>query len=160
MNYRVIANLFFLLFLGVADNQAIAALLPPLVKSFGITVASAGLMVTVYSLAAALAAFVSGSLSDHFGRRRFLVVGALVFAVASWLSSRCQTFGEILLARSLTGLAAGTISTCSIAYAGDWFAYAVRGRAVSLISTAYFMAPSRRFVWGRLARPWFSEVRR
>jgi predicted MFS family arabinose efflux permease len=141
LNYRVIANLFFLLFLGVADNQAIAALLPPLVKSFGITVVSAGLMVTVYSLAAALAAFASGSLSDHFGRRRFLVVGALVFAVASWLSSRCQTFPEILLARSLTGLAAGTISTCSIAYAGDWFAYAVRGRAVSLISTAYFMAP-------------------
>ena len=59
MNYRVIANLFFLLFLGVADNQAIAALLPPLVRSFGITVASAGLMVTVYSLAAAMAAFAS-----------------------------------------------------------------------------------------------------
>lgn len=141
MNYRVIANLFFLLFLGVADNQAIAALLPPLVKAFGITVASAGLMVTAYSLAAAGAAFASGSLSDHYGRRRFLVAGALVFAMASWLSSRCQTFGELLLARSLTGLAAGTISTCSIAYAGDCFAYAVRGRAVSLISTAYFVAP-------------------
>ena len=50
MNYRVIANLFLLLFLGVADNQVIAALLPPLVDSLKITVASAGLLVMVYSL--------------------------------------------------------------------------------------------------------------
>jgi predicted MFS family arabinose efflux permease len=46
-----------------------------------------------------------------------------------------------MLARALTGLAAGTISTCSIAFAGDWFAYAVRGRAIGLVSSAYFAAP-------------------
>ena len=38
MDYLVIANLFLLLFLGLADNQAIAALLPNLVKSFNVTV--------------------------------------------------------------------------------------------------------------------------
>jgi MFS transporter, DHA1 family, inner membrane transport protein len=43
--------------------------------------------------------------------------------------------------RALTGLAAGTISTCSIAFAGDWFEYAVRGKAIGLISSAYFVAP-------------------
>lgn len=141
MDYRVIANLFMLLFLGVADNQMIAALLPSLVRSLNISVGAAGLLVTVYSLAAALAAFVSGSLSDHYGRRRFLLAGVLVFALASWLSSQSRNYSELVLARALTGLAAGTISTCSIAFAGDWFAYAVRGRAIGLISTAYFAAP-------------------
>ena len=141
MDYRVIANLFMLLFLGVADNQMIAALLPSLVGSLNISVGAAGLLVTVYSLAAALAAFVSGSLSDHYGRRRFLLAGVLVFALASWLSSQSRDYSELVLARALTGLAAGTISTCSIAFAGDWFAYAVRGRAIGLISTAYFAAP-------------------
>lgn len=130
-----------LLFLGVADNQMIAALLPSLVQSMKISVGAAGLLVTVYSLAAALAAFVSGSLSDHYGRRRFLLAGVLVFAFASWLSSQSQTYEELIFARALTGLAAGTISTCSIAFAGDWFAYAIRGRAIGLISTAYFAAP-------------------
>ena len=38
MDYLVIANLFLLLFLGLADNQAIAALLPNLVKTFNVTV--------------------------------------------------------------------------------------------------------------------------
>jgi predicted MFS family arabinose efflux permease len=141
VDYRVVANLFLLLFIGVADNQVIAALLPSLVKSFDIGVGTAGLLVTTYSLSAALAAFLSGSLSDHYGRRRFLLIGILAFALASWFTSGSRTLFEILLARGLTGLAAGTISTCSIAFAGDWFAYAVRGRAVGLISTAYFAAP-------------------
>jgi len=46
-----------------------------------------------------------------------------------------------MLARALTGLAAGTLSTCSITFAADWFPYNVRGRAIGLISAAYFAAP-------------------
>lgn len=141
VDYLVIANLFLLLFLGVADNQMIAALLPALVGSFHISVEVAGLLVVTYSIAAAVAAFVSGSLSDHYGRRWFLLIGVAAFALASWAASGTRSFGELVLARAVTGLAAGTISTCSIAFAGDWFAYAVRGRAIGLISSAYFAAP-------------------
>jgi predicted MFS family arabinose efflux permease len=141
MDYLVIANLFLLLFLGVADNQMIAALLPSLVRTFHITVQLAGLLVVVYSTAAALASFLSGSISDHYGRRWFLVGGVAMFAAASWFSSATRGFAELMLARALTGLAAGTISTCSIAFAGDWFRYAIRGRAIGLISSAYFAAP-------------------
>lgn len=141
MDFLVIASLFLLLFLGVADNQVIAALLPSLVRSFEVSVGTAGLLVTLYAVAAAVAAFIAGSLSDHYGRRKFLLGGVLVFAFASWFSSRSETFNHLLLARALTGLGAGTISTCAVAYAGDWFDYSVRGRAVGLISSAYFAAP-------------------
>ena len=95
----------------------------------------------VYSLAAAVAAFFSGTLSDHYGRRRFLLAGVAFFAVASWAAARSRTFNELMLARALTGLAAGTLSTCSITFAADWFPYNVRGRAIGLISSAYFAAP-------------------
>jgi DHA1 family purine base/nucleoside efflux pump-like MFS transporter len=141
MDSLVIANLFLLLFLGLADNQMIAALLPSLVKSFGISLSTAGLLVVVYSLAAAVAAFLSGTLSDHYGRRRFLLAGVAFFAVASIAAAESRTLNELMLARALTGLAAGTLSTCSITFAADWFAYNVRGRAIGLISSAYFAAP-------------------
>lgn len=141
MDYTVIANLFLLLFLGVADNQMVAALLPVLGGSLHKTVEVAGMLVVVYSVTAAIASFVAGALSDHYGRRKFLVAGVMVFAAASWISSQTQTFGELMLARSLTGFAAGAISTCSIAFAGDWFAYNVRGKAIGLVSSAYFAAP-------------------
>jgi DHA1 family purine base/nucleoside efflux pump-like MFS transporter len=116
-------------------------LLPSLVKSLGISLSTAGLLVVVYSLAAAVAAFFSGTLSDHYGRRRFLLAGGAFFAVASWAAAESRTLHELMLARALTGLAAGTLSTCSITFAADWFAYNVRGRAIGLISSAYFAAP-------------------
>ena len=141
MDYRVIANLFLLLFLGVADNQMIAALLPVLGGSLNKSVEAAGLLVVVYSVTAALASFIAGALSDHYGRRKFLLAGVIVFALASGISSQTRTYEELLLARTLTGLAAGTISTCSIAFAGDWFDYRVRGKAIGLVSSAYFAAP-------------------
>jgi len=137
----VIADLFLLLFLGLADNQTIAALLPSLLGSLHVSVGMAGLLVAVYSLAAALASFVSGTLSDHYGRRRFLFIGVLLFAVSSWVASRTATFNALLVARGLTGFAAGMLSTCSITYAADWFEYRVRGRALGMISSAYFAAP-------------------
>ena len=141
MNSLVIADLFVLLFLGLADNQMIAALLPSLVKSLGISISTAGLLVVVYSLAAAAAAFLSGTLSDLYGRKRFLLGGAAFFAVASGVAARSHTINELILARMMTGIAAGTLSTCSITFAADWFAYNVRGRAIGLISSAYFAAP-------------------
>jgi predicted MFS family arabinose efflux permease len=159
MDSLVILNLFLLLFLGLADNQMIAAILPSLVKSFGVAVSTAGLLVVVYSLAAALAAFFSGTLSDHYGRRRFLLAGVGFFAVASFASSESRTLNQLMLARALTGLAAGTLSTCSVTFAADWFPYNVRGRAIGLISAAYFAAPilgvpiaaqiADRFGWSR-----------
>ncbi len=141
MDFLVMSNLFLLLFLGLADNQMIAVLLPSLVESFGISLSTAGLLVVVYSLAAAVAAFFSGTLSDHYGRRRFLLAGVAFFAVASWAAARSRTWNELIWARALTGLAAGTLSTCSVTFAADWFPYNVRGRAIGLISSAYFAAP-------------------
>ncbi len=140
-NGYVILSLALLLFLGLADNQTLPAVLPLLIRSLNLSLEQAGLLAVFYSLAAATAALLTGPLSDHFGRRRFLLAGAGLFAVASSLTSRADSLAGLVATRMLTGFAAGTISTCSIALAGDWFPYAVRGRAFGLISVAYFAAP-------------------
>ena len=68
MNFLIICILFLLLFLGLADNQTIPALLPLLIDSLHITVEQAGLLAVFYSAAAALASLVTGIISDHYGR--------------------------------------------------------------------------------------------
>ncbi len=141
LKYGVILSLFLLLFTGLADNQMIAALLPVFVRGFHVSVEMAGMLVVVYSIAAAAAGFVFGTLSDRYGRRRFLLGGVIAFALASWMAAETRTFPELMMARVLTGGAAGTISTCVLTYAGDCFDYAIRGRAIGLISIAYFAAP-------------------
>ena len=136
----VIANLFLILFIGVADNQIIAPLLPAIAAFLGVSVSTTGLLVVVYSLAAAGAALVAGSWSDRTGRNIFLTVALLVFSLSSLATSYAGDLQWLLLCRTLTGIAAGVLSACSIAYAGDYFAYAIRGKALGYISMANWAA--------------------
>jgi predicted MFS family arabinose efflux permease len=132
----VIANLFLMLFIGVADNQIIAPLLPAIAAFLGVSVSATGLLVVVYSLAAAGAALVAGSWSDRSGRHVFLTVALLVFSLSSLATSYTKDLAWLLLCRTLSGMAAGVLSACSIAYAGDYFAYEIRGKALGYISMA------------------------
>ncbi|MDD5542995.1 MAG: MFS transporter [Acidobacteriia bacterium] len=139
-SFSLIANLFLLLFLGVVDNQMISPLLPLIQKSFGVDVTTVGALVVAYSIAAACSALLSGALSDHYGRKAFLVSAAIGFAVFSLLTHWAYSFAVLLVLRFLVGLCAGTISTCTIALASDTFPYEIRGRAIGTISSAYFAA--------------------
>jgi predicted MFS family arabinose efflux permease len=132
----VIANLFLILFIGVADHQLIAPLLPAMAASLGVSVSATGLLVVVYSLAAAGAALVTGSWSDRSGRNIFLTVALLAFSLSSFATSYTHNLEGLLVCRTLTGMAAGVLSACSIAYAGDYFAYEIRGKALGYISMA------------------------
>jgi predicted MFS family arabinose efflux permease len=98
------------------------------------------LLVVVYSLAAAGAALVAGSWSDRSGRDIFLRVALLVFSLSALATSYAKDLQWLLLCRTLTGMAAGVLSACSIAYAGDYFAYTVRGKALGYISMANWAA--------------------
>jgi predicted MFS family arabinose efflux permease len=132
----VIANLFLILFIGVADHQIIAPLLPAIAAFLGVSVSVTGLLVVVYSLAAAGAALVVGSWSDRLGRDVFLRAALLVFSLSSLATAYVKHLEWLLLCRTLTGMAAGVLSACAIAYAGDYFAYGIRGKALGYISMA------------------------
>src|ERR671919_2037402 len=136
----VIANLFLILFIGVADYQIIAPLLPAIAAFLGVSVSATGLLVVVYSLAAAGAALVTGVWSDRLGRNVFLIVALLVFSLSSLATAYAADLTWLLLCRILTGMAAGVLSACSIAYAGDYFAYRIRGQALGYISMANWAA--------------------
>src|SRR5207249_5089304 len=41
---------------------------------------------------------------------------------------------------AMTGLAAGTLSTCALSFAGDYYPYEQRGRAMGVLSMGYFVA--------------------
>jgi predicted MFS family arabinose efflux permease len=132
--------LFGVLFLGVSDTQLVAPLLPLIAQDLGTTPGHAGIIVTTYSLAAAAFALIVGPLSDRVGRKKILVSGLLLFTSASFLTYHVSTFNSLVILRALTGLAAGTLSTCALSFAGDYYPYEQRGRAMGVLSMGYFMA--------------------
>jgi DHA1 family putative efflux transporter-like MFS transporter len=138
--WTVALILFAILFLGVSDMQLVAPLLADIASDLNTTPGRAGIVVTGYSLAAAAFALVVGPLSDRAGRKKVLVAGLGLFTIASFLTYHVSTFNTLLIVRMVTGLAAGTLSTCSLSFAGDHYPYAQRGRAMGVLSMAYAAA--------------------
>src|SRR5437016_7771328 len=131
---------FGVLFLGVSDTQLVAPLLPLIASDLAITPGHAGIIVTTYSLAAAAFALFVGPVSDRVGRKKVLVSGLAIFSLASFFTYHVSTFSALVILRALTGLAAGTLSTSALSFAGDYYPYEERGRAMGILSMGYFVA--------------------
>jgi multidrug resistance protein len=138
--WKVALILFGVLFLGVSDTQLVPPLLSSIAREFNASPGQAGIIVTSYSLAAAIFALIAGPLSDRIGRKKVLAGGLALFTVASYSTQHVTTLGELIVARTLTGFAAGTLSTCALSFAGDHYSYEQRGRAMGVLSMAYFLA--------------------
>jgi len=138
--WTVALILFGVLFLGVSDTQLVAPLLPLIAMDRGTTPGHAGIIVTTYSLAAAAFALFVGPLSDRVGRKKILIFGLALFTIASFLTYHVSTFNALVILRALTGLAAGTLSTSALSFAGDYYPYEQRGRAMGILSMGYFVA--------------------
>ena len=132
--------LFGILFLGVSDAGLIPPLLPSIAQDLSISPGRAGTIVTAYALAAAAFALIIGSASDRIGRKRLICLALLLFSAASMITYQSSYFSTLFAARLLTGLSAGTLSTLAISFAGDHYRYEQRGRAMGIISMAYFLA--------------------
>lgn len=139
-HWKVALILFGVLFLGVSDTQLIPPLLSSIAMDFSVSPGKAGIVVTSYSLAAAVFALFAGALSDRIGRKKVLVWGLALFTGASLLTQHVTTLGALVLARTLTGFAAGTLSTCALSFAGDYYPYSERGRAMGVLTMSYFLA--------------------
>jgi predicted MFS family arabinose efflux permease len=136
---KVATILFGILFLGVTDAALIPPLLPSIAEDLNTSPGRAGTVVTVYALAAAAFALVLGMASDRIGRKRLMCLALVVFSTASLLTYQSSYFSTLLATRLLTGLSAGTLSTLAFSYAGDHYPYQQRGKAMGIISMAYFL---------------------
>ena len=139
-NNRLIAVLFGVMFVAVADNQMISPLLPDLMADFAMGAGQAGLLVSVYAIAAAVVSFALGPLSDRTGRRKMLVAALIVFSAATLLCGLAWNYASLVAFRAVTGAAAGTLSLNITACIGDHFPYRRRGAAMGMVMSGYFAA--------------------
>jgi sugar porter (SP) family MFS transporter len=75
---------------------------------------------------------IAGALSDRFGRRRLLIVAALLFAVTSLGNALAQSFSIFIAWRMLGGVAIGLASSLSPMYISEVAPARMRGKLVSL----------------------------
>ncbi len=79
-----------------------------------------------------IGSIVSGFVSDRFGRKKLLIVSALLFAVSSVLTGWAWSFPSFITWRILGGIAIGIASNVSPTYIAEVSPAMWRGRLVSL----------------------------
>jgi SP family sugar porter-like MFS transporter len=79
-----------------------------------------------------LGSLVSGALSDRFGRKKLLLLAALLFTATGVLTALAPTFAVFVANRVLGGVAIGLASNLSPMYIAEISPAAVRGKFVSV----------------------------
>lgn len=95
----------------------------------GVGVTEVGFLVGLLTLSSAVLRPVVGPLSDHTGRKPFLLVGPAVLCVSSLLFIPAKTTATLIPVLLLGGLAVAAFHTASLAYIGDIAPRNRRGQA-------------------------------
>ncbi len=101
-------------------------------QDFGLGSLEQGALVSVVPLGAMAGGVVAGRVADALGRRRTLILIALLFAAATVLAVAAPAYAVLLLARAVTGVAVGAVSSTVPLYLSEIGPPAVRGRLVTL----------------------------
>jgi DHA1 family multidrug resistance protein-like MFS transporter len=119
--------------------------LPLFVSHLGGGPAEVGLIASISACTGILFSFPAGILSDRIGRKRMLIVSAIVFATAPFLYLVVQEIWQLALVRFYHGLATAIFIPVAMAMVADLFQTG-RGEKMSWFSTATllgrFMAPA------------------
>jgi predicted MFS family arabinose efflux permease len=85
----------------------IVGLIPTIAASLGVSVPSAGLLVSLYALGVAIGAPVLTALTGHVPRKQLLLSLMVLFTIGNLLAWMAPGYGTLMAARVLTGLAHG-----------------------------------------------------
>ncbi len=105
--------------------------LPALTLGFGAPMSQAQLTLTALLLAFGLSQLVWGPVSDRFGRRPVLLAGMLLYVIASVGSTFSATMEQLVLWRTLQGVAMGAGVMCARAIVRDLYAPVEGARIMS-----------------------------
>jgi SP family sugar porter-like MFS transporter len=109
------AKPFYELYFGIADS-----------------VSDQGLAMTIALIGCMIGACTCGWLADKIGRKRLLIVSALVFLLSSIATGAFSTFSQFLVARFFGGIGIGIASGLSPMYIAEVAPTHIRGKLVSL----------------------------
>lgn len=85
----------------------IVGLIPTIAEQLGVTVPSAGLLVTIYAIGVAIGAPVLTALTGRVPRKLLLISLMVVFTLGNLLAWQSPSYESLVVARLLTGLAHG-----------------------------------------------------
>ena len=102
--WGILGVLVVSLLVVVLDNTVLNVALKLIQEDLGATQSQLAWSINSYTLVFAGLLFTFGLLGDRFGRKRMLVVGLVLFGLASLASAYAQSPEQLIVARALMGI--------------------------------------------------------
>ena len=122
--------------LAFIDGSAVNVALPAIGHGVGGGAAGLQWLIGGYLLPLSALLLFGGSLGDRYGRRRLLIIGVLLFGLASAVCGLAPGLGVLIAARFIQGIGAALLMPSSLAILGVTFDGEARGRAVGIWAAA------------------------
>jgi len=111
----IMAVLAAVAFMAQLDLFIVNVALPTIGTSYhGASLSGLSWVLNAYAIIFAALLVPAGRLADHFGRRRFLLVGVLVFTLASAACAAAPTLGVLVAARAVQAVGAALVVPTSL----------------------------------------------
>ena len=122
--------------LAFIDGSVTNVALPAIGKDLGGSAGDLAWTINAYLLPLSALLLLGGAAGDHYGRRRILVLGIVLFATASVGCAIASDLPMLLGCRALQGVGAALLMPNSLGILGSSFAGEERGRAVGTWASA------------------------
>ncbi|WP_429269888.1 MFS transporter [Paraburkholderia sp. EB58] len=127
------------------DANIVAVSLSSIAKSLHADFAAIEWVISAYTLAFATLVMPAGALADRFGRKRVLIIGLLVFTIASFFCGAASSSAVLNVARAVQGVGAALQLSAALAVLSHGFQGRERAKAFafwgSVIGVAIMLGP-------------------
>lgn len=133
----VIAILAILQFTVVLDFMVLSPLSAILLDELSISTAQFGLVVSAYAFSAGASGLLAAGFADRFDRKKLLLFFYTGFVLGTLFCGLAPNYTTLLMARVITGIFGGVISSVSFAIITDLFPLEKRGRVMGFVQMAF-----------------------
>ena len=114
------------------DTGVISGAIPFIKLEFYLNSYQEGFAISNLMIACVIGALIAGPIADWTGRKKVLILCAVLFIVSAILSALPRSFTELVIARFIGGIGVGVASVVSPMYIAEISPAKIRGRLVAL----------------------------
>jgi len=130
----VIASFFVAVGFGI-----IVPAIPLFTRSFGVSNAAVGLIISLFAFSRFASGLISGKLVDRFGERTIFTVGIMMVSISVGLSGLAQSYSQLLFFRAAGGLGSSMFSVAASSVILRSVSDAQRGHAQSVYNGSFLV---------------------
>lgn len=124
----------FGLFMAILDNLVVNIALPTISRDLDARTTELQWVISAYTLVFASLQITAGGLGDRFGRKRWFMIGLVIFTGVSFVAAFSNSMNMLIGLRALQGLGAALIMPLSLSLISNAFPPEERGRAIGIWS--------------------------